>query len=177
MRRVTFSVFIATLLSPWAAYACSGPYDERAFDTVAPTAEHIVAVQVESLGLETNGTVQGYGHSFRGKLRVLKHFRGSGQFLALKFVNTRCAGLRIEVGGIYLIATRSPTQTIELNPTAAPILPLSGFPFDPELVLRHSDTVKRLEAALLGDSSFAITTEAARQKMSTFDPPPPVPPP
>jgi hypothetical protein len=70
------------------------------------------------------------------------------------------------------------TPTIELTAYAAPILHLSGFfTFDPDAVLRLSDTVKKLEAALRGDGTFAITTDSTRQDMSTLTAPPPVPPP
>jgi hypothetical protein len=79
---------------------------------------------------------------------------------------------------MYIIATNSSAPTIELNSGNAPILHLSGlFTFDPDLVLRLSETVKQLEAALRGERTFAITTFAARREMSIFGPDPPVPPP
>jgi hypothetical protein len=113
------------------------------------------------------------GHSFRGRVRVLKHYRGYANFTEVKFRNTICAGLRIDVGAIYVIATNSEEETIELNPFAAPILHLAGFfTFDPAVVLRSSRTIKRLEAALRGEGDFAITTREAREQMSTVGPPP-----
>lgn len=95
--------------------------------TSTPTATDIVAVQVESLALESDPLPAGSGHTFRGKIRVLKHHRGSGQFVDIKYINSRCSGLRIDVGGVYLIATNSLTPTIELNSHAPPILHVSGF--------------------------------------------------
>jgi hypothetical protein len=139
-------------------------------------ATDIVAVQVESLALDPDNLWPGDGHTFRGKIRVLKHYRGSGEFVDIKFRNDRCGGLRIDVGGIYLIATTSAQPTIELNSHAAPILHLSGFfTFDPDAVLRLSNTIKQLEAALRGDGTFAITTDITRRQMSTFTPPPDTP--
>jgi hypothetical protein len=79
---------------------------------------------------------------------------------------------------MYVIATNSSGPTIELNSGNAPILHLSGlFTFNPDIVLRLSETVKQLEAALRGEGTFAITSLAARREMSIFTPPPPVPPP
>ena len=179
MRYAGLAILIAGILSPWLVHACSQPAVETAFDTAAPMATDIVAVQVESLALEPDPAVPaGYGHTFRGKIRVLKHYRGSGEFTDLKYGNDHCSGLRINVGGIYLIATSSTASTIELSSYAAPILHLAGFfTFDPDAVLRFSATVKKLEAALSGDGTFAITTDFARQDMSTFTAPPRVPPP
>lgn len=178
MRHAAIAVLITGILSPWPVHACSQPV-ATAFDTVAPTATDIVAVQVESLALEPDSLAPaGVGHMFHGKIRVLKHYRGSRQFTDLNYHNDHCAGLRINVGGIYLIATSAMTPTIELNPHAAPILHLSGFfTFDPNVVLRLSQTVKQLEAALRGDRTFAITTDSTRQDMSMLTDPPPVPPP
>lgn len=180
MRLISLTILItAGTLSPWLVHACSQPQVETSFDTVAPTATDIVAVQVESLALESDPFwPAGSGHTFRGKIRVLKHYRGSGKFVDIKYSNSRCSGLRIDVGGVYLIATNSLTPTIELNSHAAPILHVSGFfTYDPDVVLRLSDVVRRLEAALRGDDAFAITTAATRREMSTFSPPPHVPPP
>lgn len=178
MRQVALAVLITGILSACPVHACTQPPVETAFDTVAPTATDIVAVQVESLALEPESFAPGAGHLFHGKIRVLKHYRGSRQFTDLNYRNDRCSGLRINVGGIYLIATSALTPTIELNPTAAPILHLSGFfTFDPDVVLRLSQTVKQLEAALRGEGSFAITTDATRRDMSMLTAPPPVPPP
>lgn len=179
MRLVGFTTLITLgALSPWLVYACSQPQVETSFDAVAPTATDIVAVQVESLALESDSFPAGSGHTFRGKIRVLKHYRGSGQFVDIKYSNSRCSGLRIDVGGIYLVATNSLTPTIELNSHAAPILHVSGFfTYDPDVVLRLSDVVRRLEAALRGDGTFAITTSATRREMSTLSSPPHVPPP
>jgi hypothetical protein len=179
MRHASLAVLIAGILSPGLVHACSKDVDATSFDTVAPTAADIVAVQVKSLALEPDPFLPaGDSHAFRGKLRVLKHFRGSGEFTYLTYRNDRCSGLRIDVGGIYLIATNSTAPTIELSVYAAPILHLSGFfTFDPDVVLRVSPTVKQLEAALRGEGTFAITTDSARRDMSTFGPPPPVPPP
>lgn len=180
MRLISLTILITVgSLSPWWVHACSRPQIDTAFDTVAPTASDIVAVQVESLALEPDPfRPAGDSHTFRGKIRVLKHYRGSAEFRDIKYGNSRCSGLRIDVGGIYVIATNSLAPTIELSSGAAPILHLSNFfTFDPDLVLRLSDTIKQLEAALRGDGTFAITTAATRQEMSIFSPPPPVPPP
>ncbi len=107
---------------------------------------------------------------------MLNHYRGSGDFTELRYVNTSCSGLRIDVGGIYLIATNSTAPLIELNSSAAPILQLSGaFPHDPEVVLRVNSTIKRLMAALRGTDSFEISTHQTRQGMSRYSPPPRVP--
>ncbi|HMN44053.1 MAG TPA: hypothetical protein PKE27_05755 [Povalibacter sp.] len=178
MQRVALALLVAFgLLAPWRAHACQGPWFETSFDTAAPTATDIVAVQVESLALETD-PYRSIGQTFRGKVRVLKHYRGSGRFEDIRYTNSRCGGLHIDVGGIYLIATNSQTPTIELRADEAPIVALTGFfTFDPQPVLRLSDTVKQLEAALRGDGTFAITTDASRQQLSIFDPAPPVPPP
>jgi hypothetical protein len=51
-----------------------------AFDKLAPDASDIVAVQLQSLALEPKAVVIGDGHAFRGKITVLKHYRGSGDF-------------------------------------------------------------------------------------------------
>lgn len=180
MRPIHFVVLVATgVLSSWLADACSSPANETSFDTVAPTATDIVAVQVESLALEPDSSwPAGFGHMFRGKVRVLKHYRGSGRFETIRYRNTNCSGLRIEVGGIYFIATNSQMPTIELDSHNPPVVAMTGFfTFDPQRVLKLSHTAQRLEAALRGDGTFALTTDASRARMSTFDPPPPVPPP
>ena len=162
-------------LSPWTSDACSRGPDDKAFDKVAPAASEIVAVQVLSLSLDPTN----YYHSFRGKIRVLKHFRESSDFDEITYTNTYCAGLRVEVGGIYILATNSTTSTIEINSYAAPILHLSGhYTFEPEQVLRaYKDVIERLEAAIRGQGTFEITTPALREELSTERPPPPVPPP
>ena len=156
MRLISLTILItAGSLSPWLVHACSQPQIETAFDTIAPTATDILAVQVESLALEPDPFYESGIHEFRGKIRVLKHYRGSGEFREIKYNNSPCSGLRIDVGGIYVIATNSLAPIIELNSGAAPILHLSGFyTFGPDVVLRVSDTVKRLEAALRGDGTF-----------------------
>jgi hypothetical protein len=180
MRSTRLAALVATgALSPWLAHACSAPADDTPFDTAAPTATDIIAIQVESLALEPDSfPPAGFGHAFRGKIRVLKHYRGSGRFEAIRYANTNCAGLRIDVGGIYFIATSSQTPVIELDSYSAPVVALTGlFTFDPQLVLRLSDTAQRLEAALRGDGTFALTTAASRERMSILDPAPPVPPP
>lgn len=180
MRFISLAILITVgSLAPCFVHACSRPQVETAFDTVAPTATDIVAVQVESLALETEPReLAGDFHTFRGRVRVLKHYRGASQFDDIKYSNGRCSGLRIDVGGIYLIATNSSEPTIELSSHAAPILHLSGyFTFDPDLVLRISYPVKQLEAALRGEGTFAITSAATRREMSTISPSPPAPPP
>lgn len=180
MRGAGFAIVIAAcVVLPWRAHACSQPQIQNAFDTVAPTATDIVAVQVESLALQDSDVwPAGSGHNFRAQVRVLKHFRGSGRFTRISYHNDDCAGLRLNVGGIYLIATNARSPDIELESHDAPILYLAGFfTFDPDLVLRLSDTVKQLEAAIRGDGTFAITTDANRLDMRTDSPPPPVPPP
>lgn len=171
---------VATVLMAWVTicatpvHACSQPQVETAFDTVAPTASDIVAVRVEALALEAEwADVQ---HTIRGKIRVLKHYRGSGDFTELTYLNTQCAGLRMDVGGVYLIATNSPAPTIELKASAAPILQLTGaFPLDPDYVLRGHPTVKQLMLALRGQGSFQITNVPNREGFSRYGPPPRVP--
>lgn len=179
MRFIGLGILIAAgSLPSCLAHACSLPPIETAFDSVAPTASDIVVVQVESLQLESDPRPGGSSHSFRGKIRVLKSYRGAGQFKDMTYANNLCSGLRIDVGGIYLIATDSAAPTIELNSQAAPILHLSSFfTFDPDVTLRSDRTLQQLEAALRGDGTFQITTPDLRQGMSTFGPPPPVPPP
>lgn len=162
-------------ISAARAPACSRSEDGTAFDAVAPTATDIIVVQVEALALEAEPALL-ERHKVRGKVRVLKHYRGSGAFTELEYVNTQCSGLRIDVGGIYLIATNSAAPSIELNALSAPILQLTGaFPVDPELVLRTNHTILRLLAALRGKDSFQVTTDQARQGLSRYDPPPRVP--
>ena len=171
-------IVVAGSLVPGLSYPCSQPAEAWVFDKVAPEASDIVAVQVESLALDPRAVVIGDQHAFHGKITVLKHFRGSGDFTDISYFNSRCGGLRLDVGGIYLIATNLQSTTLPLNTPAAPILHLSGFfTFDPELVLRISPTVKQLEAALKGEGSFALTTEATTKEMSIFTPSPPAPPP
>lgn len=179
MRHAGLFVLVTAILSPGFVHACSQPAVETAFDTAAPTATDIVAVQVESLALESDADALSRDrHRFRGKIRVLKHYRGSRQFTDLTYENDHCWGLRINVGGIYLIATSATTSTIDLSSQAAPILHVSGyFTFHPDAVLKLSHTVKQLEAALRGEGTFAITTDSARQDMSMDTPPPTVPPP
>lgn len=157
-----------------AVHPCSQPQIETAFDTEAPTATHIVAVQVESLALDSD-SFRGL-HNVIAKIRVVKHFRGSTDFSEMTYANTVCSGLRIDVGGIYLIATSSAGPAIELHSGAAPILQLAGpFPHDPDLVLKTSHTIKLLIAALRGERSFEISSDEARQGMSRYTPPPSVP--
>jgi hypothetical protein len=179
MRLIYLTTLIAAAsLSPCSVDACSRPQVDTAFDTVAPTATDIVAVQVESLALAPDRVVVGDGHAFSGKIRVLKHYRGSTPFEEIKYENSRCAGLRIDVGGVYLLATNSSGPTIELSTLEAPILHLSGFfTFDPALVMKYHRTVQQLEAALRGEGTFAITTPATRREMSTVTDSPPAPPP
>jgi len=178
MRSMCLSFIVATgSLAPGFGHACSQSADGMAFDKIAPNASDIMAVQLESLALEPNAVVIGDQHAFRGTIKVLKHFRGSGEFTDIKYLNSRCGGLRLDVGAIYLIATNAAPPTIELNTLAPSILHLPFFAFDPELVLRVSPTVKQLEAALKGEGTFDLTTEATTREMSIFTPPPPVPPP
>ena len=109
---------------------------------------------------------------------MLEHYRGSGAFTELSYSNTMCAGLRLDVGGIYLVATNSPAPSIELDTFASPILQLSGASsVEPEVIVRASDTIKRLKAALSGKGNFQISGWGARQGLSRELPPPPVPPP
>ena len=172
---------VAGLLFPWGAHACQRSAVENAFDTVAPTATDIVAVQVQSLALVSDpGVPAGSGHAFQAEIRVLKHYRGSGRFTGIKYYSGYCAGLHLDVGGIYLIAANALGPIIELPVYEAPILHLSyGMrTFDPDVVLKLSSTVRQLEVALRGDGTFQITTEATRRGLSPDDPVvPPVPPP
>lgn len=173
--RIATALMALLTISATPVHACSQPQVETAFDTEAPTASDIVAVRVEALELEAESLPFGQ-HTIRGKIRVLKHYRGSGDFTELRYVNTQCAGLRMDVGGIYLIATSASAPSIELQSSAAPILQLSGaFPIDPELVVRANPTVERLMLALRGQGSFQITSEPARQGFYRYGPPPRVP--
>ncbi len=179
MRTTSLTLLLAGLLSPALADACAHPPVAKPFDAAAPTATNIVAVQVESLALERDESSRILGgHAFLGKIRVLKHFRGTAEFLELKYRNDSCYGLHIDVGGIYLTATDKQETTLELHAYDAPILPINGFfTFDPRVVLRVSNTVKQLEAALRGERSFDLTTPADRAALSTEGPAPFVPPP
>ncbi|MFL6577285.1 MAG: hypothetical protein ACJ8MR_11760, partial [Povalibacter sp.] len=124
MRAIALSILVAVgLLAPTLVGACLQSAVQDEFDRVAPDASDLIAVQVESLSLEKDSEEvrAGDGHAFRGKIRVLKRFRGSGQFDAIRYINTRCYGLRLDVGGIYLIATNSAGSLIELESYSAPI--------------------------------------------------------
>lgn len=174
MRSVLLAALIIAVSSASPAHACTGLTKDRAFDEIAPTAENIIAIQIESLEFEQPASAG--AHHFRGRIKVLKHFRGSDTFSEITYANSSCWGLRLDVGGMYIIATNQHGPTIPLSTSAPTILHLSGlFTFQPELVLKYSNVVQRLEAALRGDGSFPIGTDAERLGMSTFSPPPPVP--
>ncbi|MBB6092286.1 hypothetical protein HNQ60_001132 [Povalibacter uvarum] len=173
MHRLSALILAALCGLPFGpGYACQRGSDETAFDKVAPTASDIIAVQVEALVLEAEHLPD--WHHVRGKIRVLKHYRGSARFTELRYLNSMCGGLRMDVGGIYLIATNSPGPSIELNVLEAPVLQIRGpYPADPEVVLRLDASVKRLMAALQGEADFQITTPAARYGLQRDTQPPP----
>jgi hypothetical protein len=50
MRHAGLAILITGILSPSLGHACSQPVVDTAFDTVAPTATDIVAVQVTRFG-------------------------------------------------------------------------------------------------------------------------------
>jgi hypothetical protein len=167
-------IVLAACICAASSQACQSGY-ENTFDAVGPTATDIVAVQVEGLSLTSSHPT---AHIVRGKIRVLRHYRGAGNFTELHYANTICAGLRIDVGGIYLIAVNANGPSIELNPFKAAILQLTGTnPFDPDYVLRTHPTAKRLEEALRADGNFQIATMNAQAGLVRETCPPPVPPP
>ena len=163
-------------LCAWAEsiHACQGS-PEKNFDVIAPTATDIIAVQIEALSFTTGPFDE---HDVRSRIRVLRHYRGAGNFTELRYVNTSCVGLRIDIGGIYLIAVDENGPSIDLTSRKASILQLSGsFPVPLDYILRAHPTVQRLESALRGDTGFEVSTSAARIGLVRELPPPPVPPP
>ena len=176
MSRIHWLVLaLSGALSPSWVQACSNGPVRTAFDTVAPTATDIVVIRVEALELEPTSDLM-FDHRIRAKIRVLKHYRGAGDFTELTYTNSTCAGLRIDIGGIYLVATSSPAPSISLNSAAAPLLFLRGpSPYDTQAILENSGSIQKLESALRGEGTFEITTTNDWLPMVTELPAPPVP--
>jgi hypothetical protein len=168
-------ILTATVSAP--ALAC-GPLKLAEFENIAPSARNILVIQIESLELSERSDVM-ESHKIKGKIRVLREYRGPGEdFQWLTFTNTLCYGRRLDVGGIYLIATNSSAPLIELAPADQTILELSGaYPFNPDHLLRISPTIKRLLAALSGNGDFKLRTNETTLRMQRDLPPPEVPPP
>jgi hypothetical protein len=104
MKLVPSVVLLASIAASGPAIACQ-PASEAPFDVVAPTANDILAVQVEALVLDS--TQPQRGHLILAKIRVLKHYRGSGDFTELSYVNS-VAALRSE--GDFHITTDAAQQ-------------------------------------------------------------------
>jgi hypothetical protein len=160
-----------------SAHACQ-PLNKTEFEDIAPTATGILVFQIESLEVDLESARLSL-HPIKGKIRVLRKYRETtGDYQWLRYENTLCHGRRLDVGGIYLVATNSSPPFIELSPTDESILQLSGaYPHDPEMVLRSSHPIERLHAALSGNGDFKISTTGSKLGMSRELPPPYVPPP
>src|SRR5262245_46881663 len=115
MNRLAAFVFTATVSLP--ALACSPPKPTY-FEEIAPGARNILVVRIESLELEPGSSDELELHRIKGKIRVLRKYRESGDdFQWLTYTNTVCQGRRLDVGGIYVIATNSSAPLIELAPS------------------------------------------------------------
>ena len=105
MNRLAILILTATVSVP--ALACSPPEPTR-FEDIAPGARNILVFRIESLELEPASSDAWELHRIKGKIRVLRKYRESGDdFQWLTYINTVCQGRRLDVGGIYLIATNS----------------------------------------------------------------------
>jgi hypothetical protein len=174
MKRFAVLILTATVSVP--ALACS-PREPTLFEDIAPGARNILAFRIESLELEP-GSDELERHSIKAKIRVLKKYRESGEdFQWLTYINTVCQGRRLDVGGIYLVATNSSGPLIELAPSDETLLDLSGSPLNPDYLLGASPTIKALVAALSGNGDFKLRNEATTLRMQRELPPPEVPPP
>src|SRR6185312_6157003 len=86
-------------------------------------------------------------------------------------------GRRLDVGGIYLVATNSSGPVIELAPSDQTLLDLSGTPLNPDSLLRASPTIQALLAALSGNGDFKLRNDVTTLRMQRELPPREVPPP
>jgi hypothetical protein len=176
MNCLAILILTATVSVP--ALACSPP-EPTHFEDIAPGARNILVFRIESLELEPESSDELELHRIKGKIRVLRKYRESGDdFQSLTYINTVCQGRRLDVGGIYLIATNSSAPLIELASSDQTILELSGaYPFNPDYLLRASPTIKALLAALSGNGDFKLSTKETTLRMHRELPPPEVPPP
>jgi hypothetical protein len=177
MNRLAILVLTASVSVP--ALACSALKPTQQFEEIAPGARNILVLRIESLELEPGTPDELELHRIKAKIRVLRKYRESGDdFQWLTYTNTVCQGRRLDVGGIYLIATNSSAPLIELAPSDQTILELSGaYPFNPDDLLRASPTIKALVAALSGNGDFKLSTKETTLRMFRELPPPAVPPP
>jgi hypothetical protein len=176
MIRMAVLMLTATMAIP--AFGCQS-LELTQFEDIAPGAKNILVFRIESLELDPQSSDELELHVIRGKIRVLRKYRESGdEFESLKFTNSMCHGRRLDVGGIYLIATNASPPLIELAPSDASILELSGaYPFNPDYLLRVSPTIKGLVAALSGNGDFKLANKETTLRMQRELPPPEVPPP
>jgi hypothetical protein len=176
MNRTAMLILTAMVSVP--ALACQ-PLKRTEFEDIAPDARNILAFRIESLDLDPELPDASELHSIKGRIRVLRKYRESGDdFQWLTFTNSICHGRRLDVGGIYLVATNSTPPLIELGPANESILELSGaFPFNPDFLLRTSPTIKSLLAALSGHGDFSLSTTQTKLRMTRELPVPAPPPP
>lgn len=175
MKRLAILILAATVSVP--AVACNS-LKQTVFEDVAPGARNILAFRIESLELAPDTSDEMETHKIRAKIRVLRKYRESGDdFEWLTYTNTVCHGRRLDVGGIYLVATNSSGPLIELAQSDQTLLDLSGSPLHPDYLLQASPTIKALLAALSGDGDFKLRNVVTTQRMSREGPAPEVPPP
>jgi len=176
MNRFAILILTATVSVP--ALACS-PQEPTHFEDIAPGARNILVFRIESLELEPESSDELELHRIKGKIRVLRTYRGaSDDFQWLTYTNTVCQGRRLDVGGIYLVATNSSPPLLELAPSDQTILEVSGAtPFNPDYLLGASPTIKALLAALSGNGDFKLSNRVTTLRMQRELPPPEVPPP
>lgn len=176
MNRLAILLLAATVSVP--ALACSPP-KPTLFEDIAPAARNLLVLRVESLELAPDTSDELEMHRIKAKIRVLRKYRESGDdFQWLTYSNTVCQGRRLDVGGIYLVATNSSGPLLELAPSDQTILELSGaYPFNPDYLLGASPTIKALLAALSGNGDFKLSNKETTLRMHRELPPPEVPPP
>ena len=176
MKRLAIFILATAVSVP--ALACSS-HKPTLFEDVAPAARNLLVVRIESLELEPGIPDELELQRIKAKIRVLKKYRQSGdEFQSLTYMNTMCNGRRLDIGGIYLVATNSSGPLIELAQSDETILELSGaYPFIPDYLLGASPTIKALLAALSGDGDFKLSNEQTTLRMRRELPPPEVPPP
>ena len=174
MKRLAILILTATVSVP--GLACSSR-EPTYFEDLAPGARNLLVFRIESLELEP-GPDELELHRIKAKVRVLKKYRESGDdFEWLTYTNTVCQGRRLDVGGIYLVATNSSGPVIELAPSDQTLLDLSGTPLNPDFLLRASPTIQALLAALSGNGDFKLRNDVTTLRMQRELPPPEVPPP
>jgi hypothetical protein len=176
MYRLAILILTATVSAP--ALACS-PREPTHFEDIAPGARNILVFRIESIELDPESSDESELHRLKAKIRVLRRYRESGDdFQWLTYTNTACQGRRLDVGGIYLIATNSSAPLIELAPSDQTLLDVSGgSTLNPDTLLRVSPTIKALLAALSGNGDFKLSTRVTTLRMQRELPPPEVPPP